>query len=101
MVLNDGENGITSLFFKEKSVGILIAIRQNRESYALQISRDVDVTYSYTVKVLEQMNQYDLVEFEKRSRKKIVTLTEDGEKIAEHLHNARSEMKTKERKLDS
>lgn len=100
MVLNDGENGITTLFFKEKSVGILIAIRQSRESYALQISRDVDVTYSYTVKVLEQMNQYDLVEFEKRSRKKIVTLTEDGEEIAKHLHKARSEMKRKERKLD-
>lgn len=100
MVLDDDEKGITSLFFKEKSVGILIAVRQSRESYALQISRDVDVTYSYTVKVLEQMKEYDLVEFEKRSRKKIVTLTEDGEEIAKHLNKARSEMKRKERKLD-
>lgn len=100
MVLEDSDDGIASLFFKEKSVGILIAIRQNRESYALQISRDVDVTYSYTVKVLERMNRYDLVDFEKKSRKKLVTLTEDGEKIAKHLHKARSEMGRKERKLE-
>lgn len=99
--MDDDKNGIVSLFFKEKPVGILIAVRQNKESYALQISRDVDVTYSHTVKVLEQMNQYGLVSFEKKSRKKIVTLTEDGEKIAQHLHEARSEMKKKQRELRS
>jgi DNA-binding MarR family transcriptional regulator len=97
MKTNDGED-ISNLFFKKKPVGILIAIRQKDENYALQISRDVDVTYSHTVKVLNKMNEFGLVKFERKSRKKIVRLTEDGEKVAEHLHKARNEMEKKARK---
>lgn len=96
--MNDRDD-ISDLFFKRKPVGILIAIRQNTESYALQISRDVDVTYSHTVKVLNKMKEYELVSFERKSRKKIVRLTEDGEKIAKHLQQAQNAMNEKQRKV--
>jgi DNA-binding MarR family transcriptional regulator len=50
--------------------------------YATILSKEVDCTYSHTVKLLDLFRDYGLVEFEKKGRIKIVKLTETGEEIA-------------------
>ncbi len=74
---------IEKLFLKNKPVKIIVKIRMQRdENYALQLSKEVDATYSHTVKVLQNMEEHGLVKFNREGRKKIVELTDDGDRIA-------------------
>lgn len=84
---------LEEFFLNRKPVRIMISLRQQTtENYASAISRQVDATYSHTIKVLKQMRKYKLVEFEKEGRKKIIELTEKGEKIAEKLSHLIQEL---------
>ena len=56
--------------------------------YATILSKDVDCTYSHTVKLLDQFKIFGLVSFEKKGRIKIVKLTPDGEELAHSLEGA-------------
>ncbi len=50
--------------------------------YATILSKEVDCTYSHTVKLLDLFKNYGMVDFDKRGRIKIVKLTEVGENVA-------------------
>ncbi|MFB6204270.1 MAG: hypothetical protein ABEJ75_01360 [Candidatus Nanohaloarchaea archaeon] len=56
------------------------------ENYASALSSEVDSTYSHTVRILQQMEEFDLVRSEKKGRKKEIELTSRGERIAEDLN---------------
>lgn len=53
--------------------------------YATIIAKDVDCTYSHTVKLLDLFKMMGLVDFEKKGRIKIVKLTELGEDLAKSM----------------
>ena len=86
------QNEIQQLFLNTKPVDLLMQLsKPNARHYASALSKDVDVTYSHTVKCLQEMNEMDLVEFEKKGRKKLIRLTDLGEELAENfstLHDA-------------
>ena len=65
----------------------MIVSLRNGPKYATVISKEVDCTYSHTVKMLESFNDFGLVQFEKKGRIKIVTLTELGEDISRAVDN--------------
>lgn len=71
-----------NLFLHEKPVKMLISIRNERAKYTTQVSKDVDCTYSHTVKVLDLFKKLGLVSFDKKGRIKHVRLTRDGEELA-------------------
>ncbi len=50
--------------------------------YATILSKEVDCTYSHTVKLLDSFKDFGLVDFEKKGRIKIVKLTDLGEDLA-------------------
>ena len=50
--------------------------------YATIISKEVDCTYSHTVKLLSSFEKNDLVSFNKKGRIKIIELTDDGQDLA-------------------
>ena len=80
--MND-ENEIQDLFLNNKPVDLLMQLaKPNARHYASALSKDVDVTYSHTVKCLQDMNEMGIVEFEKKGRKKIINLTDLGETLA-------------------
>ena len=61
--------------------------KQN-DVYASGLAKIVDCTYSHVVKILQEMQKADLIEFKKQGRLKILTLTKKGEEVAkaiEHL----------------
>ncbi len=76
---------IKNIFFHEKPVLMLVALKNERARYPTQLSKIVDCTYSHTVKTLEFFRKIGLVEFEKKGRIKYVKLTQDGEEIAHDL----------------
>lgn len=78
-----GEQELESFFINEKPVKILVNINSGfTDNYASELSSEVDATYSHTVRILHQLEDFDLVESEKDGRKKVVELTEEGEDIA-------------------
>lgn len=75
------EKPIPRLFLRPKPVKLLISLK-NGPKYATILSKEVDLTYSHTVKLLDQFKIFGLVDFEKKGRIKIIRLTDDGEDLA-------------------
>lgn len=75
------EKIIPKLFLRTKPVKMLASLKDGPK-YATILSKEVDVTYSHTVKLLDLFHDFGLVDFEKKGRIKIVKLTAIGEELA-------------------
>ncbi len=80
------EKFLNKLFLRTKPVRMIVSLMSGPK-YATVISKEVDCTYSHTVKMLELFHDYGLVDFEKKGRIKIVSLTELGEDISRAIDN--------------
>ena len=85
----DKQKSIFDVIFREKPAKMLISLKNSKaEVYASSLAKEVDCTYSHVVKVLQEMEQSGLVEFKKRGRLKLLTLTKKGMDVAEHIDSA-------------
>jgi len=75
---------IINLFLHSKPVGVILSLKEG-EKYASKVSKEIDCTYTHTLKILSELKNYGLVKFEKKGRIKKVRLTETGEDIAHGL----------------
>lgn len=80
IIMQTEENKLVKLFLRTKPVKILISLK-NGPKYATQISKEIDCTYSHTVKLLDDFKKQNLVTFKKQGRIKIIDLTEDGQDL--------------------
>lgn len=79
------------VFFREKPAMILLGLHNTKGPiYASSLAKSVDCTYSHVVKILQQMEQSNLITFEKTGRLKLLTLTKEGKTIAEHINEVRN-----------
>lgn len=76
---------LTRLILHEKPVDIILCLAQEKETYASQIAKKIDCTYPYTLKILADLEQNKLVEFNREGRIKEVKLTEKGVEVAHDL----------------
>ena len=76
---------IMDLFLHGKPSGIVLSLKDSSGKYASILSKEVDCTYTHTLKILTQLKEYNLVEFEKNGRIKKVCLTSEGEDVAHEL----------------
>ncbi|MBD3389315.1 MAG: winged helix DNA-binding protein [Candidatus Altiarchaeales archaeon] len=79
------ERGIVNLLLHEKPAGIILSLKSKEKKYASVLSKENDCTYTHTLKIIEELREYGLVEFERDGRIKFVTLTELGEDVAHEL----------------
>ena len=71
-------------FLREKPVMMLIKLRNfNKPRYASLLAKEVDCTYSHTVRILQILEDNNLIKFVKRGRIKIIELTKLGEEVSE------------------
>lgn len=75
-------NDSREFFLKEKPVKALIVIGESDETYCSEVSEQIDSTYAHTVKLISKMEELGLIETRKSGRKKMVSLSEEGEKQA-------------------
>ena len=81
---------IFNVFFRGKPAMMLIEMKNAKEEmYASSLAKLVDCTYSHVVKILQQMEQAGLINFDKQGRLKLLTLTKKGVEVAEHLDTIR------------
>ncbi len=78
------------LFRKKPCMMLVELVESDEELYASKLAKRVECTYSHVVKVLQQMHDAGLLEFEKRGRLKIISLTEKGEDVASNISDVRS-----------
>lgn len=71
----------SKLYLHVKPVKLLTSLKAGPK-YATILSKEIDCTYSHTVKLLDQFKKFGLVDFEKKGRIKIVKLTSVGEALA-------------------
>ena len=77
---------IFEVFFRKKPAMILVALKKGgRNRYGSILAKEVDCTYSHAVKILQEMEKAKLVAFEKQGRIKSINLTDNGERVAEHI----------------
>ena len=77
-------------FFRKKPALILMALRKNaRARYGSLLAKEVDCTYSHAVKILQSLEKYNLVAFEKKGRIKLIKLTNKGQEIADSMQKIR------------
>jgi DNA-binding MarR family transcriptional regulator len=87
IILKMAKKNITNVFFREKPARMLIEMRRNSktETYASNLAKVVDCTYSHVVKILQQMEKAGLVNFDKQGRLKLLSLTKKGEEVANNI----------------
>ncbi len=84
------DKDIFEVFFRRKPAMMLVALRSGlKNRYGSVLAKEVDCTYSHAVKILQQMQDANLVGFEKQGRIKTIKLTDNGQKIAEHIEKIR------------
>ncbi len=89
---------IEKVFLHGKPTRILVGLKKgNKAKYASILAREADCTYSHTVKILNLLKKYELIEFEKKGRKKLIKLTSSGKELAEDMERILGKLE----KLDS
>ncbi|MFP4403519.1 MAG: hypothetical protein ACOC3X_00525 [Nanoarchaeota archaeon] len=84
---------IFSVFFREKPTMILLGLNNSTsEVYASSLAKSIDCTYSHVVKILQEMENEDLVIFNKTGRLKLLKLTKKGREVALAIEKVRSQL---------
>ncbi|MEM1535952.1 MAG: winged helix DNA-binding protein [Candidatus Pacearchaeota archaeon] len=79
------------IFFRKKPAMILMALRKSgRARYGSLLAKEVDCTYSHAVKILQNLEKYNLVAFEKKGRIKLIKLTNKGQQVAEAIQKIKN-----------
>ena len=82
---------IFGVFFREKPALMLLHLKNAKGGvYASSLAKTVDCTYSHVVKILQIMEKGKPVNFEKQGRLKLLTLTKQGQDVAEHIESIRN-----------
>lgn len=76
---------IDNLFLKEKPSMIVTTLARRDRLNARTISEEVETTYSHAVRVLNRMEELNVVKSERNGRNKNYELTTQGERISEGL----------------
>ena len=76
-----------SLFLRSKPTKLLLALASGdkRAKYVSTLSREINCTYSHTIRLLELFKNLGLVKFIKVSRVKYIELTEEGKELVHEL----------------
>ena len=74
------------IFFRRKPALMLVALKKvSKARYGSVLAKEVDCTYSHAVKILQTLEDLNLVVFEKKGRIKLIKLTKRGHEIAENI----------------
>lgn len=79
------------VFFREKPALMLLGLHNAKgPMYASSLAKSVDCTYSHVVKILQHMEESNLITFKKTGRLKLLELTKEGRSVAEHINELRN-----------
>lgn len=82
---------IFDVFFREKPAMMLVELKNaNSQVYASVLAKQIDCTYSHVVKILQEMQKANLINFKKVGRLKLLELTKKGQEIARNIESIKT-----------
>ncbi len=82
---------IFDVFFREKPAMMLVELKNaNSQVYASVLAKQIDCTYSHVVKILQEMQKADLINFKKEGRLKLLELTKKGTDVARNIESIKT-----------
>ena len=82
---------IFNVFFREKPAMMLVELKNSDANvYASVLAKQIDCTYSHVVKILQEMQKAELINFKKEGRLKLLELTKKGKTIAENIESIKT-----------
>ena len=82
---------IFDVFFREKPAMMLVELKNaSSDVYASVLAKQIDCTYSHVVKILQEMQKAELINFKKEGRLKLLELTKKGYEIASNIESIRT-----------
>ena len=80
---------LDEFLINEKPCLFLTAVRKMKEPYAGAIAKEIDTTYAHALSIKDNLRSLGLLtaEEEGQGKKTILSLTEDGEGLADALEN--------------
>lgn len=82
---------IFDVFFREKPAMMLVELKNaNSQVYASVLAKQIDCTYSHVVKILQEMQKAELINFKKEGRLKLLELTKKGKDIATYIEGIKT-----------
>lgn len=88
--VNRKNKAIFDVFFRQKPALMLVELKNaNSNVYASILAKQIDCTYSHVVKILQEMQRADLINFKKEGRLKLLELTKKGREVASNIQNIR------------
>lgn len=76
------DEDLKGLFLNKKPCSLIVSVRRKNEPFASELAKTIDTTYAHAVKTIQKLEGEGLIESEKRGRKKILSLTDEGEEVA-------------------
>ena len=93
VTLNRREKVIFDVFFREKPAMMLVELKNaTTDVYASVLAKQIDCTYSHVVKILQEMQKAELINFRKDGRLKLLELTKKGTDIASSIEHIRTKL---------
>jgi len=92
---------IMNLFLHDKPTNIVLKLKDSQGKYASVLSKETDCTYTHTLKILTQLEDYGIVKFEKKGRIKEVKLTPIGADIAHELEGLSRQIERLSNEIES
>ncbi|MBI4152845.1 winged helix DNA-binding protein [Candidatus Woesearchaeota archaeon] len=84
---------IFDVFFREKPAMMLVELKNaSSDVYASVLAKQIDCTYSHVVKILQEMQKADLINFKKEGRLKLLELTKKGQEIASNIESIKTRL---------
>ncbi len=91
MIKNKSNKAIFEVFFREKPAMMLVELKNaDANVYASVLAKQIDCTYSHVVKILQEMQKAELINFKKEGRLKLLELTKKGREIAGNIESIKS-----------
>jgi DNA-binding MarR family transcriptional regulator len=82
---------IFDVFFREKPAMMLVELKNATSNvYASVLAKQIDCTYSHVVKILQEMQKAELINFKKEGRLKLLELTNKGRDIANNIESIKT-----------
>ena len=90
--MNKAKNKIIfDVFFREKPAMMLVELKNaDNHVYASVLAKQIDCTYSHVVKILQEMQKADLINFKKEGRLKLLELTKKGREVACNIESIKT-----------
>ena len=86
-----GQKKVFDVFLREKPAMLLIELLNNNGStYASVLAKNIDCTYSHVIRILQEMQESDLVQVKKQGRMNVLELTTRGQDVARHIEGIRT-----------